>query len=145
MTKNPLPFIFALFTWTLLPSNTLGYLPSQQLPRRQSHTHLFVSSSTDKKNIPGTAKLDKDWEQLGFEFRQTKSNARIVYKNGAWGDIQLVEVKRKKNTWKKKVLFLFHKLRLIVLIVVLYPCRISKFHSPLERQHYIMVKLVLRV
>jgi hypothetical protein len=54
---------------------------------------LSASSAEQSQKIPGTAKMDKDWAQLGFEFRQTKSNARIVYKNGAWGDIQLVEVR----------------------------------------------------
>lgn len=41
---------------------------------------------------PGTAQLDVPWEELGFEFRPTKSHARIVYKNGEWGPTELVAV-----------------------------------------------------
>lgn len=41
---------------------------------------------------PGTAQLDVPWEELGFEFRPTKSHVRIVYKNGEWGPTELVAV-----------------------------------------------------
>jgi len=41
--------------------------------------------------IPGTAKLSKPWTELGFEFRPTKSNLRITYKNGQWGEFELCE------------------------------------------------------
>ena len=42
---------------------------------------------------PGTAKLDTPWEELGFEFRPTKSNLRITYKDGEWGEMELCEVR----------------------------------------------------
>jgi hypothetical protein len=41
---------------------------------------------------PGTAKMDTPWEDLGFEFRPTKSNLRITYKDGQWGEMELNEV-----------------------------------------------------
>lgn len=41
---------------------------------------------------PGTAKVDVPWEELGFEFRPTKSHVRITYKNGEWGPTELVTV-----------------------------------------------------
>lgn len=40
---------------------------------------------------PGTAKMDTPWEDLGFEFRPTKSNLRITYKDGQWGEMELNE------------------------------------------------------
>ncbi|GMI17991.1 hypothetical protein TrLO_g9052 [Triparma laevis f. longispina] len=40
--------------------------------------------------LPGTAKLDVDWQDLGFEFRPTKSHLKVEYKNGAWGSPELV-------------------------------------------------------
>jgi len=96
-----------LFFLSLLPSQSWGYITPRLSAHhpyhttvhkysrklyRPSTTHLFVSSSSSTQILPGTAALDKPWEQLGFEFRQTKSNVRIVYKNGSWGEIQLVEV-----------------------------------------------------
>lgn len=52
-----------------------------------------ITSSTEPRplGIPGTAKLDTPWEELGFEFRPTKSNLRITYKNGEWGEMELCE------------------------------------------------------
>lgn len=31
-----------------------------------------------------------DWQDLGFEFRPTKSHLKVEYKNGAWGSPELV-------------------------------------------------------
>ena len=42
--------------------------------------------------MPGTAKMDKEWGELGFEFRPTKSHLRITYKDGEWGEMELNEV-----------------------------------------------------
>lgn len=52
---------------------------------------LFVSAeaSTDVVGAPGTA--DLDWTELGFEFRPTKSHLKMVYKDGAWGEAEMVE------------------------------------------------------
>ena len=38
--------------------------------------------------LPGTAKLDVDWKDLGFEFRPTKSHLKLEYKDGAWGKVR---------------------------------------------------------
>jgi len=47
-----------------------------------------ASSSSSTIGQPGTAKLDTPWEELGFEFRPTKSNVRISFKDGEWGEIE---------------------------------------------------------
>jgi len=59
-------------------------------PSRQS-TSLSVSADVRPLGIPGTAELDKPWKELGFEFRPTKSNLRITYKNGEWGEFEMCE------------------------------------------------------
>eukprot|EP00956_Cyclotella_meneghiniana_P016768 scaffold26751_cov67-Cyclotella_meneghiniana.AAC.5 len=56
-----------------------------------------MSSTTDKSQevngsavgAPGTANLP--WSELGFEFRPTKSHLRMIYKDGKWGEEELVE------------------------------------------------------
>lgn len=40
---------------------------------------------------PGTAEMDKPWRELGFAFRPVKSHLRMTFKNGAWGEPELVE------------------------------------------------------
>mmetsp|Transcript_7501 Transcript_7501/g.10658 ORF Transcript_7501/g.10658 Transcript_7501/m.10658 type:complete len:423 (+) Transcript_7501:214-1482(+) len=40
---------------------------------------------------PGTAKLDCKWEELGFEFRPTNSHVRVTFKDGEWGEPELVK------------------------------------------------------
>jgi len=40
---------------------------------------------------PGTAELDCPWEELGFEFRTTKSHLRMTFKDGEWGEPELVK------------------------------------------------------
>jgi hypothetical protein len=57
-----------------------------------STSSLFVATERPPLGIPGTAKLDKDWKDLGFEFRPTKSNLRITFKNGQWGEMELCQV-----------------------------------------------------
>jgi len=52
---------------------------------------LSVTVETRPLGIPGTAELDKPWKELGFEFRPTKSNLRVTYKNGQWGEPELCE------------------------------------------------------
>jgi len=41
---------------------------------------------------PGTAQLDTPWEELGFEFRPTKSHVRVTFKDGEWGEPETVKV-----------------------------------------------------
>lgn len=43
--------------------------------------------------LPGTAKLDTPWAELGFEYRTTNSHLRITYKDGEWGEAELVKVR----------------------------------------------------
>jgi len=52
---------------------------------------LSVAAETRPLGIPGTAELDKPWKELGFEFRPTKSNLRVTYKNGEWGEPEMCE------------------------------------------------------
>ena len=63
--------------------------------RRQSAGSSVLSVSaapqSDVVGAPGTA--DLPWEDLGFEFRTTKSHLRMVYKDGKWGEAELVEVR----------------------------------------------------
>jgi len=53
----------------------------------------FPATYTNSKlkmmmKVPGAANLD--WQNLGFEYRQTKSFAKCTYKNGQWGEIEIV-------------------------------------------------------
>jgi hypothetical protein len=50
------------------------------------------AAETTALGKPGTAKVDVPWEDLGFEFRPTKSHARMTFKNGEWGPTELVTV-----------------------------------------------------
>ncbi|KAL3935216.1 MAG: hypothetical protein SGBAC_009217, partial [Bacillariaceae sp.] len=47
-------------------------------------------AATSAKALPGTAKLDTPWEELGFEFRATNSHVRVTFKNDEWGEPELV-------------------------------------------------------
>lgn len=60
-----------------------------------------MSSSTDTKKLPGTAKLDTKWEDLGFEFRPTNSHVRVTYKDGEWSEPELVQVRIVKGRGMK--------------------------------------------
>jgi len=74
------------------------------LPKQRPPTHISVATSGQSETsttttavgesraplgTPGTA--DLDWTTLGFEFRPTKSNLRITYKDGEWGELELCE------------------------------------------------------
>mmetsp|Transcript_26821 Transcript_26821/g.56628 ORF Transcript_26821/g.56628 Transcript_26821/m.56628 type:complete len:406 (+) Transcript_26821:281-1498(+) len=71
--------------------------PSQQLLRPNSaHSNnaisgsrLSVSAASTDVGAPGTA--DLPWSELGFEFRPTKSHLRMIYRDGAWKEAELVE------------------------------------------------------
>jgi branched-chain amino acid aminotransferase len=65
------------------------YAPLQQNGVKQSS--LFMSTTENAVGVPGTANLP--WSELGFEFRPTKSHLRMVYKDGKWGEEELVEVR----------------------------------------------------
>jgi branched-chain amino acid aminotransferase len=50
------------------------------------------TTSADLGIQPGTADMGVPWEELGFEFRTTKSHVRMTYKdNEGWGPIELEE------------------------------------------------------
>ncbi|EWM23282.1 branched-chain amino acid aminotransferase [Nannochloropsis gaditana] len=49
---------------------------------------LSLSATTMAHRAPGTANLD--WANLGFEFRQTRSHIKFVWKNGEWSEGELV-------------------------------------------------------
>ena len=87
------------FTAVPSPSTTLTAFPfrsKQQLVRRNGRrdsSSLAVSAEASRTEVgaPGTA--DLPWSELGFEFRPTKSHLRMVYKDGKWGEAELVEVR----------------------------------------------------
>jgi len=83
---------------TIISTTTAFLTPSL------SHNNSFRRFSVKPRNVladdvsatpacgkPGTAKMDTAWEDLGFEFRPTKSNLRITYKDGEWGEMELCE------------------------------------------------------
>jgi hypothetical protein len=37
--------------------------------------------------------MDVPWEELGFEFRATKSHVRMTFKDGEWGEMELLKVR----------------------------------------------------
>lgn len=39
--------------------------------------------------------MDVPWEDLGFEFRPTNSHVRMTYKDGEWGEMELVKVRNR--------------------------------------------------
>ena len=52
-----------------------------------------MSTETARK-LPGTAKMDTPWEDLGFEFRPTNSHVKLTWKDGeGWSKPELVEVR----------------------------------------------------
>jgi branched-chain amino acid aminotransferase len=48
-----------------------------------------AASTIEDGMMPGTA--DVPWSELGFEFRPTKSHLKMVFKDGAWGPMELCE------------------------------------------------------
>lgn len=81
------------------PSSTTPFIntklstPTTSLNVLSEEQSTSETSSSDRKplGIPGTAELDTPWKELGFEFRPTKSNLRITYKDGKWGEPELCE------------------------------------------------------
>lgn len=56
-----------------------------------SSSRLYMSTEAAKK-MPGTAKLDTPWEDLGFAFRPTNSHVKLTWKEGeGWSTPELVE------------------------------------------------------
>lgn len=67
----------------------VGFQTPFQTFRKPITTSLNVAQEI---GLPGTAKISKPWNELGFEFTPTKSNLRITYKDGAWGEMEICEV-----------------------------------------------------
>ena len=81
---------------SLYRTNNIKYSTSRHvLADNPASSSEATSSSSSSVGKPGTAKLDTPWEELGFEFRPTKSNLRITYKDGEWGEMELCEVRFK--------------------------------------------------
>ena len=86
------------FTTTSLSSSSTHYnvaiqpTTNQRLNSkiRNINSQLSVATSTTEVGEPGTS--DLPWSELGFEFRPTKSHLRMVYRDGKWGEAELVEV-----------------------------------------------------
>eukprot|EP00531_Pseudo-nitzschia_arenysensis_P010696 CAMPEP_0116116864 /NCGR_PEP_ID=MMETSP0329-20121206/1264_1 /TAXON_ID=697910 /ORGANISM="Pseudo-nitzschia arenysensis, Strain B593" /LENGTH=406 /DNA_ID=CAMNT_0003610385 /DNA_START=313 /DNA_END=1533 /DNA_ORIENTATION=+ len=56
-----------------------------------SSSSLHMSTEAAKK-LPGTAKLDTPWEDLGFQIRPTNSHVKLTWKEGeGWSKPELVE------------------------------------------------------
>lgn len=92
--------------FTLAPASQSPRLPnltpsndrtSHRHRRRRHHcigsgrggSSLSVSATSTQVGAPGTA--DLPWSELGFEFRPTKSHLRMIYRDGKWGEAELVE------------------------------------------------------
>ena len=67
--------------------STFSYLQVNDF-KRSSNT--LMSTTESAVGTPGTANLP--WSELGFEFRPTKSHLKMVYRDGKWGEEELVEV-----------------------------------------------------
>ena len=59
---------------------------------QQQHSRSTRLWSATERKMPGTAKLDVAWEDLGFEFRPTNSYVKMTHKEGeGWGEPELVK------------------------------------------------------
>eukprot|EP00529_Nitzschia_sp_RCC80_P020788 CAMPEP_0113510130 /NCGR_PEP_ID=MMETSP0014_2-20120614/37960_1 /TAXON_ID=2857 /ORGANISM="Nitzschia sp." /LENGTH=401 /DNA_ID=CAMNT_0000406037 /DNA_START=224 /DNA_END=1426 /DNA_ORIENTATION=+ /assembly_acc=CAM_ASM_000159 len=93
--------LFSLLLAAMATSSTAFVVPTpsssvtiqtQQRPSSSSRqqSQLLMSTATEKKQ-PGTAEMDTEWENLGFEFRPTNSHVKIMYKDGEWSNPELVK------------------------------------------------------
>jgi len=70
-----------LIVLSLLPI-TLSFLHPLSLLRPP--TFIPAAPAADCP-LPGTASIDTPWDELGFEFRPSKSHVKVEHKNGSWG------------------------------------------------------------
>ena len=95
----------ALILTAVSTANAFSVLPKTQLKvgSTQMPSRLVVFSTTEDKKVseevemeplgkPGTAEMEVPWGELGFSFRPVKSHLRMTYKDGEWGEPELVEV-----------------------------------------------------
>ena len=78
----------ALAAGSLLATVGSAFAPPTRIAAQSS---LNMVPSTELKQ-PGTAKMDKPWNELGFEFRPTNSHIKLTHKDGKWGKGELVKV-----------------------------------------------------
>ena len=83
-------FLAAAAAFLVTPTNAF-VTPTTTTTTRIATAALNMVPSTDLKQ-PGTAKMDKPWNELGFEFRPTNSHIQLTYKDGKWGKGELVKV-----------------------------------------------------
>lgn len=76
------------------PPFTNSWRREEQPNNGRQSSDLFASTTSinidQKQLLPGTAQLDTPWEELGFEFRPTRSHLRMVYRDGSWQAPELV-------------------------------------------------------
>ena len=119
-------------------------LPSSKFPLKvDSSTSEAVVSTTDDDRPPlgkpGTADIPCAWDELGFEFRPTKSFVRMTYKDGEWGKAELQSGVRCTTCCGFLLHNFFDTMRPSFLV------RNRTFSSTLVPQLFITVNLVLRV
>ena len=69
-------------------STTTTLRPSSRPPSHLSAAPTAAGETKTTHRAPGTA--DLDWANLGFEFRQTRSHIKFVWKDGQWSEGELV-------------------------------------------------------
>ena len=90
-TQTCLGFTLAPTSQSLrLPNLTPSNDRHHAIASVRSGSGLSVSATSTDVGAPGTA--DLPWSDLGFEFRPTKSHLRMIYRDGKWGEAELVEV-----------------------------------------------------
>eukprot|EP00566_Odontella_aurita_P010708 CAMPEP_0113596214 /NCGR_PEP_ID=MMETSP0015_2-20120614/40190_1 /TAXON_ID=2838 /ORGANISM="Odontella" /LENGTH=405 /DNA_ID=CAMNT_0000503661 /DNA_START=48 /DNA_END=1264 /DNA_ORIENTATION=+ /assembly_acc=CAM_ASM_000160 len=82
--------------FTFVPLSRTSSLAGHALDRRTAGASSALSMSAVEDSAtamgkPGTAELDTPWSELGFEFRQTKSHLKMTWKDGEWGEPELVK------------------------------------------------------
>ena len=87
-----LPLFAALF-WANVSAFTVLTQPTTSF--RYSRLYASVEQALKK---PGTAEMPVPWEDLGFEFRPTNSNVRMTFKDGEWGEMELVKVRIRRQS-----------------------------------------------
>ena len=81
-------------SFTVIPRPRTTTTTTTPINRLNNVLYSQTDEATDISAIakPGTAKMDKPWGELGFEYRETKSHLKIIYRDGKWGEPELVQV-----------------------------------------------------
>lgn len=80
-------------SFTVIPRPRTTTTTTTPINRLNNVLYSQTDEATDISAIakPGTAKMDKPWGELGFEYRETKSHLKIIYRDGKWGEPELVQ------------------------------------------------------